>query len=346
MSKELTEMLQEEIEENSENLEHKKNAKKIEEKNQKNSEKKEENNVFSAENAENSDLENLEKKEKNAEKISEDSTEENSELEAEYDDEDWDNILEDLDLEDDSQLEEDEEDWELEDDEDDEEGEMAESDEDPLLKEVEEQNRERAEEPKTTNIEDIKQKVGGSEKNTKNLNKLTLLAMDRVDVFKATLCSKISGKHVAEYVADDELKEALIEAIKEYLATQEFKEPTPFQTLMLALGMWTLPPLGMAFWDKYGIGAKKEKTSTSSIETETSKPKEKGEQKSDFSHLKEYKEQRKIFSVTAEGYYNRTPQGTFIKVALADEKPSPQVQEWLEMEYSNKQIRELLNYGK
>jgi hypothetical protein len=205
---------------------------------------------------------------------------------------------------------------------------------------------EEPEEPTTTTLGDIKEPItGNSPKNLENIEKLANILLNGADVLKAQLCSKISGEHIAEYLADDDIKTTLIEAIKEYLATQEIKAPTPFGTLLMALAMWTLPPLGVAVWDKYQVSkntAKQKKTSTNLNQEEQEVE---GEQKTDYSHLKEYQEKRKIFSLAkTKGTYNRTPKGTFIKVEHANEEPSPIVKEWIDEGLTNKQIKECLGY--
>lgn len=183
--------------------------------------------------------------------------------------------------------------------------------------------------------------ITSSPKNLANVERLAKLVLNGADVLKAKMCSRISGEHIAEYLADEELKSTILAALQEYLATQEIKAPTPFGTLMIALGMWTLPPLGLAIWDKYQVegGQEEEKTSTP-LNQETP-----GEAKGDYSDLKEYQEKRKLFSVNAGGFYNKTPKGTHIKVEHANEQPSPIVQEWINAKKTNREIRELLNYG-
>lgn len=200
-------------------------------------------------------------------------------------------------------------------------------------------------EPAKTTIGDLQEPVSNSPKNLENIEKLAHIVLNGADVLKAQFCSKISGEHVAEYLADDNLKATLIEAIKEYLATQEIKAPTPFGTLMLTLAMWTLPPLGMAVWDKYQVNKTTKKNKTSTTSTEQPIEQEPGEAKTDYSHLKEYQEQRKIFSLNkTKGTYNRTPKGTFIKVEHANEEPSPIIKEWIDAGLTNKEIRERLAY--
>lgn len=236
--------------------------------------------------------------------------------------------------------------------------EIEETDEDPLSEfeggdDHEEQEDEENEAP-TEKIEHVKERVS-SEQNRKNISRLGAKVLDKADVFKAKLCSKISGLHLAEYVADDETKELLLECIKEYLATKEVEELTPFGALMLALSMWTLPPLGVALLDRFQLKKEdrpsfKRKTSTklnkpSNEATEEEDEEAEGEAITDYSHLKEVQEQRKIFKTHSNGNYQRTKNGTYISVDLADEAPSPEVQELIDQGKKDREIRKILGYG-
>ncbi|MBL4861454.1 MAG: hypothetical protein JKY09_00340 [Crocinitomicaceae bacterium] len=233
-----------------------------------------------------------------------------------------------------------------------------EEDENNPLEEYEGEPSSDIEEPSTEKVEHIKERVS-SEKNSKNLERLGAKFLDKADLFKANLCSQLGGQHMAEYVADDEMKEILIECIEEYLATKEVSELTPFGALMAALAMWTLPPLGIALMDRFQLKkeAKKEikkanKPKTSKnlneaiTEIESTEVVEDEEAQTDYSHLKEHQEKRKSFSVNANGKYNRVPNGkTYIKVEIADEYPSPEIQEWLDEGKRDREIRKLLGYG-
>ncbi|BDS13006.1 hypothetical protein [Aureispira anguillae] len=233
-------------------------------------------------------------------------------------------------------------------------GENIDEGEDPLDKIKDDESAEAS----STTVGELQEPIS-SPKNMENVEKLAHILLNGADVLKAKLCSRVSGEHVAEYLADEDLKATLIAAIKEYLATQEIKAPTPFGTLMMALGMWALPPLGLAVWDKYQLSSKKGKTeekketstdlNPSAAEGENVEEQEEvaGEAQSDYSALKEYQEGRKIFSLNkTKGTYNRTPKGTFIKTEHANEQPSPIVMKWIDEGLSNKEIRERLGYGK
>lgn len=207
--------------------------------------------------------------------------------------------------------------------------------------------------PPTEKVEQVKERIS-SEKNRKNLERLGAKFLDKADLFKASLCSKISGEHLGEYVADEEMKDILIECIKEYLATKEVTELSPFGALMAALAMWTLPPLGVALLDRFQLKKEEKKKKTSknlnkaTTETETiaeTEDEEVGEAQSDYTHLKEYQEQRKVFETNAAGKYNRTAKGTYLKVDLADEQPSPEVQELIDEGKKDREIRKILGYG-
>jgi len=205
-------------------------------------------------------------------------------------------------------------------------------------------------------VEQVKERIS-SEKNRKNLERLGAKFLDKADLFKASLCSKISGEHLGEYVADEEMKDILIECIKEYLETKEVTELSPSGALMAALAMWTLPPLGVALLDRFQLKkeekkAQKKKTSkslnkaTTEMDTiEEIEAEETGEAQRDYTHLKEYQEQRKVFETNAAGKYNRTAKGTYLKVDLADEQPSPEVQELIDAGQKDREIRKILGYG-
>ena len=211
-------------------------------------------------------------------------------------------------------------------------------------------------EPPTEKVEQVKERIS-SEKNRKNLERLGAKFLDKADLFKASLCSKISGEHLGEYVADEEMKDILIECIKEYLETKEVTELSPSGALMAALAMWTLPPLGVALLDRFQLKkeekkAQKKKTSkslnkaTTEMDTiEEIEAEETGEAQRDYTHLKEYQEQRKVFETNAAGKYNRTAKGTYLKVDLADEQPSPEVQELIDAGQKDREIRKILGYG-
>lgn len=343
MKDELTDMLQAEMEEKTEP---EKNGEKTEEKKEKNAEKILENVEESVKNTENNDFTSAENHtDQEPEKKADQSAEQTEENEPIIEPEHTDEIESELNEEEGEEREEEPEGEQAHDDVDFlEETPLSESETDPLLDQIETDKKKQEAEPKTTTVEELSKKATGSPKNRKNLEKLGLLVLTRADVAKAKMCSRISGQHIVEYLADDEIKEALIAAIKEYLASQEFKEPSPFATLMLALSAWVLPPLGVALWDKYMLPKKEEKATPS--QTTTREEGEQPAQKTDYSDLKEYQDKRAIFSTTADGFYNRTPKGLFIKKAFADEKPSPQVQAWLDDGLTNKEIKEKLNYGK
>lgn len=230
---------------------------------------------------------------------------------------------------------------------------IEEQEDDPLADYQGEPNSDEETPPPTEKVEQVKERIS-SEKNRKNLERLGAKFLDKADLFKASLCSKISGEHFGEYVADEEMKDILIECIKEYLATKEVTELSPFGALMAALAMWTLPPLGVALLDRFQLKKEEKKKKTSknlnqpNTETETiteTEDEEAGEAQTDYTHLKEYQEQRKSFETNAAGKYNRTPKGTYLKVDLADELPSPEVQELIDEGKKDREIRKILGYG-
>lgn len=208
-------------------------------------------------------------------------------------------------------------------------------------------------EPKTKTVDELKDKLASS-KSQKIMDKATLLALGKVDLVKAKLCSKISGQHFMQYIGSEDEIELFIAAFKEYLKVKEFKEPSPFVALMFTLGMWTLPPLGMALLERFeifGLFGEKNKEQQNNTSTHLNQEQEaRGEAASDqpkpYAHLKEFQEQRRKFFVNASGKYNHTPNGKkYIPVDLADEYPSPIIQEWIEAGKKNKEIIKLLDYG-
>ncbi|WMX12412.1 hypothetical protein [Aureispira sp. CCB-E] len=275
---------------------------------------------------------------------------------------DFDGFMEDLDKEyteeDETEFDQLMNDWE-EEEEDEEEGDLEEIEEgegDPLEDYQGDENTP----PPTEKVEQVNERIS-SEKNRKNLERLGAKFLDKADLLKANLCSKISGEHLGEYVADEEMKEILLECIKEYLATKEVTELSPFGALMAALAMWSLPPLGVALLDRFQLkkeeqkklkAAEKKKAASKENEpmtetnaTEIEAEEVEGEQQTDYTHLKEYQEQRKVFETNAAGKYNRTAKGTYLKVDLADELPSPEVQELLDQGKKDREIRKILGYG-
>ena len=346
MMKDLTNLLQGELSENTTAEKPEKNT----EKKAKKTAKKIENTVFEHENAQNNEIIVLENSEKTSEKNEEKTEEKNEELTAENKSDNLDTV-EDLDGEDDEDFDdEDDEDFDDEDfddeddvfDGDDEQGEtdgegasdVKEQENDPL-----DQFAQPTQETKKT-LEDLKADIASTPKNMKNLEKLSLIMFKKADTFKAELCSKISGEHLAEYISDEETRDVLIEAIKEYLATKEVKELSAGWMLVIAFGMWTLPSIGLAVWHRY-----ENKKEGKDLNQNLNKAAAQGEPQKEYSHLKEYKEQRKIFSINKEkGTYNRTAKGTFVKKEFADETPSPEVMAWIEQDLTNSQIREKLGY--
>ena len=213
-------------------------------------------------------------------------------------------------------------------------------------------------EPPTEKVKQLKERIS-SEKNSKNLDRLGAKFLDKADLFKANLCHQLGGQHIAEYVADDEMKGLLLECIKEYLATREVSELTPFGALMAALAMWTLPPLGVALFDRFQLKketqtANKQKTSknlngaATKIEaTEVIEEEElQGEAQTDYSQLKEYQEKRRLFELNTGGKYRKTANGTYISAKIADEYPSPQIKKWIDEGKKAREIKKLLGYGK
>jgi hypothetical protein len=299
---------------------------------------KNEKTLLNAKNEEKNVFEVSEEKENKNENKSPEEKEEKKEIEAPEEKTDLDNFMDEW-GDDDEDEDFDFEDLDLDD--------IEEEDEDPD-EEFKGEPASDNEPPPSETVGETKERVS-SEKNRENLERIGAKFLGKADLFKATLCSKIGRKHLAEYVADDDTIDILIQCIKEYLDTKEVEEPSPFAALMLALAMWTLPPLGVALLDRFSLPkedktAPKKKTSKS-LNQETDTPTQE-EPKADYSKLREYQEKRKTFSLNADGKYNRVPDGkTYIKVEFADEYPSPEVQEWIEEGKKDREIRKLLDYG-
>ncbi|BDS12376.1 hypothetical protein [Aureispira anguillae] len=222
---------------------------------------------------------------------------------------------------------------------------IPETQEDPLNEYVQET-------PKTNPVEEIKKATGESTKNLKNLAELGEIAFTYIDLAKAQLCSSISGQHVAEYTADEKAKKVLISAVQEYLSTQEIKAPTPLMTLLLAVGTWAAAGFGAAFWHKYQLKQMKPSPapSAAAITQEESLEDEEqeqaaGEPTSDFSHLKEYQDGRKLFEIhKTKGTYKRLPNNTYCAIEIAHEIPSPEIQTLIDQGKTNPEIRAII-YG-
>lgn len=206
-------------------------------------------------------------------------------------------------------------------------------------------------EPTKKTVKDVAQKVT-SARSSELLSKATLLALGKVDVVKAKVCSKISDQPFVEYLGDKETLELFIEAFKIWMEEREVKEPSPFATMMLMLGMWTLPPLGMALLQRFDLFESFSKTPTKqSASNSLNQINEvKGEAASDeppqYAHVQEFQQQRKKFSLNASGKYNHTPDGkTYIHAEHADEVPSAIVHDWIKEGKKNREIINLLGYG-
>jgi hypothetical protein len=210
-----------------------------------------------------------------------------------------------------------------------------------------------AKEPTTKTVKELAEKVT-STRSAELLSKATLLGLGKVDVVKAKICGKISDQPFVEYLGDKETLELFIEAFKIWLEEREVKEPSPFATMMFMLGMWTLPPLGMALLQRFDLFELFNKTETapkkSPLNNLNPKNQVPGESVSDqapeYAHLKEFQQQRKKFSLNASGKYNHTPDGkTYIHAEHAEEFPSPIVTDWINEGKKNREIIKLLDYG-
>lgn len=223
---------------------------------------------------------------------------------------------------------------------------------DPLLDMVEEQE--------TTTIEDeIEEGIGDSTKNLDTLEDLGELLMNYLDNSKAQLCGAISGQSAALYASDKRAKKALIKATKNYIQQIGVKTPSPTQTFLIAVGIWLLPSLSLAGYQrfkmvrerKYKLGSKPVvPTTESSLSHEDKEEETIGEysgdeqEEVDYTQTKEYQEKRRLFDRHAKGTYRHLVDGTYANVDLADEFPSTEILALLEEGHSNASIRSIL-YG-
>lgn len=209
--------------------------------------------------------------------------------------------------------------------------------------------------PEDTPVDDLFSEItGDSVKNLELLEELGELAIEKIDDSKAMLCSAISGESPARYASDKKLNKALLKAFANYLRSNNVKAPSPLGSFLLVLAMWGLPTLGAAFFDRNKAkkaakkqAIKKAKEAAESIvediEIEGEAQSDHSEPSFDYTSLKEHQENRRIFTVHKEsGCYNRTPKGQFCKTSLANEKPSPVIQQMLDEGLNSAQIREYL----
>lgn len=220
------------------------------------------------------------------------------------------------------------------------------------------------EEPIQTPVEEeIKKVTGDSAKNLKNLSDLGAIAFDAVDMWRAQLCGAIANQDPAYYSSDQKAKTAVIEAIKEYFASKEVSTPSPFWTMIIAIGIWGLPPLGIAFWHSRNRWQQQKQSDNSDVVVEyipkmevVKRPtqetvniiveepvQEEPKQENIYKNTKEYKDGRKAFSIhKTKGCYNRLPDGTFCQIDLAKDYPSPEIQKLIDEGLSNQEIRDII----
>ncbi|BDS12968.1 hypothetical protein [Aureispira anguillae] len=225
--------------------------------------------------------------------------------------------------------------------------EEEEEEEDPLLNSIEG--------PEDRTVEEqIEESTGESQKNLDTLASLGVAVMDYLDNSKAQLCAAIGGKEAAFYASDTKAKKALINATKNYIQEIGIKPPSPTQTFLIAVGMWLLPSLSLAGFQRFKlIREGKNKPSITPNTAENLMDQESiGEQSEeeqpapavDYTTTKEYQSGRRLFGRHANGTYRRLSDGEYANVDLADEYPSAELLALLEKGYSNAEIREII-YG-
>jgi hypothetical protein len=105
----------------------------------------------------------------------------------------------------------------------------------PPIPEGEDPLQKMREEPTPTTVGDqVKKATGDSPKNLQNLSDMSHIIFEEMDLFKAQICSALSGNHPSTYLADKTRKKVVVAAVSEYLSSQEIKAPTPFGTLLFS----------------------------------------------------------------------------------------------------------------
>lgn len=226
----------------------------------------------------------------------------------------------------------------------------------------------------TTVDEQVGKSTGASTKSLDTLSSLGEMVLDYLDNSKAQLCAAISGKEAALFASDQKAKKALIEATKTYVQEIGLKPPSPTQTFLLAVGMWLLPSLGLAGFERFKLARSKKKIKAIIPATEfpapaeqvsdnqepapiDNTPEEKEEEEApaeykteyqgtqiDYTKCKEYEQTRRLFDRHAKGTYRHLSDGTYANVDLATEFPSAIVLRLLEAGKTNAEIRATL-YG-
>lgn len=202
-------------------------------------------------------------------------------------------------------------------------------------------------EPTTTVAKEIEKIKKVGKRSASIWKRISDTGFKEMDTIKAQLCAKISGRHAAHYVSDDSMRDILIDALMDYFEEVDIAKPTPGQTLLVALAMWIGLPVLDAGRHRFFDEQQKleEETPVAPTPQETpvvpiNKPKA-----IDYSQTKEYKDNRRSFKLHAtNGCYNSLPNGTFCKISVADEKPSPEVQALIDQGLTNPEIRKII-YG-
>lgn len=283
-----------------------------------------------------------------AEKTTENSPQNEVQNAFENEDEDLENDLDNEQLND---LEEEENAAELEDNANSSSDDYAE-DEDPLNQYIQKKPKkqkepnveeEEDEEPSSVSTESAEPTMDDEtvKENLKNLADLGEMALDIANEWKADLCSAWSGQPAEKYLSKEKHNKALIAAIRVYFSSKQVTAPSPFWVLIIAILAWGAPAITLAAWHKYQIKKKERETKAINESTATQKT----DNKNDFSHLKEFKEKRRLFNLhKSKGTYSYKPDNSFWKIDEADEEPSPEIMEMINAGKKNTEIRELL-YG-
>lgn len=212
----------------------------------------------------------------------------------------------------------------------------------------------------TTVEEQFEQSLGDSSKSLDTLVILGEMAMDFLDNSKAQLCSAISGQEAALYASDKKAKKALIEATKNYVQEIGVKKPSPTQTFLIAVGMWIIPSLSLAGFQRFQLSREAKKNTpgknspkvkeaapqTAPQETDIPEPIEEQSLEVpavvDYTSTKEYQSKRRLFDRHAKGTYRHLSNGTYANVDLATEFPSTELLVLLDEGHNNAEIRAIL----
>lgn len=225
-------------------------------------------------------------------------------------------------------------------------------------------------EPRKETVEEVLEDTAGdSAKNLDNLATIGTLILEKLDDFKANVCSAISGKPTSIYASDKRANKALMAAFGTYIATTKVKTPSPLATLILAILVWGAPSFILAFMHRPKKSKEAKKTqqakqsAPSKNQSQTSAARQVVEEEVEeevtaeaasdqqapnpYEHTKEYQEGRRYFGIhKTNGCYQYTMlepgKHDYCKLSLANELPSPEIQALLDDNLSQDDICKIL----